>query len=258
MQLFKEYNVSLEDSVSLSGWGDILPSPALFLSIPSARDVGERELMAELARKVYVSLGFRDSLSRHVLVRSFPCAGSKEEYLRFEDAPMRVAEISNVFSGTDFVDLSEWAGVAADEYVLGKLAAHVRSGTFEGRVSYVFFAYADSEHDTKKLSDYISSHTGLGILHVRLRYPTAHALATRLKRELKSMDDASLEPVESWIEKTQDLFGNAFNYSRVKALANMVDFEVLNETGASSLVDALEMCAKRIVPQDARCRVGFC
>lgn len=78
--------------------------------IPSIRDVGEEDLIGELANRPYSESGFRGSPYRHFLLRNSPYGVSGEDYSRFVDDPIHIAEIVSGFAGVDCIDLTSWLG----------------------------------------------------------------------------------------------------------------------------------------------------
>ena len=82
------------------------PHPAPALTIPGIRDVGEEDLISELANRYCSELGFRGSPHRHFLSRNYPYGVSGEDYSRFADDPIHIAEIVSGFTGVDCIDLT--------------------------------------------------------------------------------------------------------------------------------------------------------
>lgn len=104
------YNTSKEDARILGLRPETKPRPAIALTIPSIRCVGEEGLIGELANRCYSESGFRDSPHRHFMSRNYPYGGSNEDYSRFVDDSVHVAEIASGFTGADCIDSASWLG----------------------------------------------------------------------------------------------------------------------------------------------------
>lgn len=169
------YQTDKETYLSLEAWmiGDLRPD--LFVVAPSIRDVGERELIRELAQASYSQQGFRDSPRRHFISRTFPRQGSEARYAQFVDEPFDVSEITDGFFGVDVIDLTEWldANLAAEFTTWRRLTDYVID---HPETDFVFIAYTDDAREADPLVRAIRETCAIGIEVVRLDYPSVESL----------------------------------------------------------------------------------
>lgn len=168
------YNVDVEDGRKLAAWEASLPRPALFLALPPLKNIGEDELIYELATKSYRCNGFSDSFERHFMQRNFPYGGSPGDYEAFLDDARNIAEITDEFFGVDSIDLTDWASKPLGGAMWRRLIHYVRT---HGETDFVFTARVDDPEKAEDLVRSIRSECGLAIEIITLHLPLPNALA---------------------------------------------------------------------------------
>lgn len=171
----KAYSSDDQTMRSIRLWRKSSVRPDLFVVAP-IREVGERELIEELAEASYEVQGFRDARRRHFVSRAFPFAGSEAAYARFADRAFDVSEVTDGFYGVDNIDLTEWVGrsLSYERSRWQRLLTHVSD---HPETDFVFLAYTRKEEEVHKLVESISSNCGIAIAIVRLDYPTVEGMA---------------------------------------------------------------------------------
>ena len=168
------YSISTEDQASMNAWMSEPVRPSVFVCAP-VRDVGEHELVRELAEASYRLQGFHDARRRHFISRRYPRALSDNSFARFCDQSFDVSEVSDGFRGVDCIDVSDWLGCRnlQQDMHWQRFVSYIRD---HPETDFVFVAYGNSE-DALRLAAIISSLSGNAVLNVQVDYPTPEMLA---------------------------------------------------------------------------------
>lgn len=250
------YNTSDETLRSLEVWkhGDLRPD--LFVVAPSIRDVGENELIRELAQASYELQGFCDSKRRHFIARSFVRGGSEARYAQFVDEPFDASEITDGFYGVDVIDLTEWVGTtpANDMGDWRRLVDYV---TDHPETDFVFLAYADDPKAIDPLVRAIRESCAIAVEVVELAHPTKEALARSF---LGSCNGEYDEKVERILQGMDQLLarGSHPNHSFVKSCALSSLHELAIDGNAGEALDKTFARFEELTPLPARTHfIGF-
>ena len=211
------YNVTKEELDLLKAWPTSESKPAVFLTVPTVRDVGERELIDDLCALSYKGAGYSDAMARHRLMRNYPHEGSADDYAHFTDDPILTAEITNEFHGIDCIDLTAWLGQSLDSPFWTKLLNHIRPN---GCCSYIFIAYTDRRDLVDELAQSIVSRCGVAVLRVSVMQPTCGALAAAFDAETDGAFSGHIDVVRDWLDNLLE-GGKGPNYSYVSTVATM-------------------------------------
>lgn len=211
------YTVDERTRASLDTWmRNESTRPDILIIAPTIRDVGEQQLVAELADAVYQLGGFRDLRRRHVMSRNFPALGTDLDYQRFLDQAFEVSEITDEFFGVDSIDLSSW--IDADEEsddTWRILVSHISS---HPETDFVFRVYTDSRDRAMALARRILQDTGIALETVELSLPTAEQLAGEFlahgKGEFNELESDILARFVSLREENK-----AMNYGFARSIA---------------------------------------
>lgn len=197
------YEVSPETLASIRAWRRSAIRPDLFVMAPM-REVGERELVEELAEASYAAQGFRDSRERHFISRAFPHKGSEHTYARFSDQPHDVSEITDGFYGVDCVDLTEWVGrsLSREGSDWPRLLTHVSE---HPETDFVFLAYTEDEQAVSKLMRSLSSNCGIAVELVKLFQPSAARLAAEFVSQGPESFGSCAEYIQERYEEMAEL-----------------------------------------------------
>ena len=216
------YNTSKEDARILGLWPETNPRPALVLTIPSIRDVGEEDLIGELASRSYSESGFHDSPHRHFMSRNYPYGGSNEDYSRFVDDPVHVAEITSGFTGVDCIDLTSWLGEDLGLPAWERFLGHIRSWTDS---SFLFKAYTDLPVKVDPLVKSIVSGCGIAVYRVDMAIPKPEQLLGEFNRMTSNRFVDSSGRVLAKISELIGM-GRGVNYGFIDAIATMASYEL--------------------------------
>lgn len=165
--------MSEEDLGVVRRWGRSGAGAALMLHTPAYGDVGEEELVEELARARYeanVAAGahFRDSFSRHFASRSIPPLALSGGPLlsEFLDCLEERAGVTSEFIGVDAIDLTLAVGRRLEGApAWERLLAHVRSHKQAG---FVFVVKGGTAGEAARLADSIQLGAGIAVEVVEL------------------------------------------------------------------------------------------
>ena len=212
------FNISKEDAERIDTWSSIVSAPALFLHIPEHGNVGESELVAYLAGRVYeknVGLGMhrRDSRQRHFASRNFPYGGGEADYIRFRDELEDSAEVSNDFYGIDNVDLTTWVGKDPSKGCWDALVHHVQE---HPTVDFVFSARSAEDGQASKLADLVRTTCGVPVEEVALLPPTPEMLARSTFADAESAP--GYDRLVAWYRDLGDA-GVELNYALARSLS---------------------------------------
>lgn len=221
---------------SIRTWRRSSVRPDLFVMAP-IREVGERELIEELAEASYEVQGFRDARRRHFVSRSFPFAGSESAYARFADQAFDVSEVTDGFYGVDNIDLTEWVGKSLryERSKWQRLLTHVSD---HPETDFVFLAYTRKEDEVRKLMESISSNCGIAIALVRLDYPTVEGMARAFVAHNPELFEPHEEYVAERISSMRDM-GWRLGYASVRSSALSAIYETSMGGDARSAIDAV-------------------
>ena len=161
----------------LDAWTEVADPPALFLHVPGHGDVGERELMADLADAVYrrnISRGIHkeDSRCRHFVTRNFPYGANPGDVAFFMNELGNACSVTNEFFGVDCIDLTSWVGKNPSKGGWETLVHHVQA---HPDADFVFFAQC-TEPQASKLADQIRLTCGIPLEIVKLLPPEQNML----------------------------------------------------------------------------------
>lgn len=248
------YNITDEDLELLRVWPTSEIKPAVFLTVPVVRDVGERELVDDLCALAYEAAGYADAPARHRLMRNYPHEGSAEDYAHFTDDPIIAAEITNEFHGVDCIDLTAWLGQDLDSPCWVKFLNHVRPNA---RRSYIFMTYTDRPELVDDLAQSILSRCGLAILRMAVMPPTQEALVEAFMAKTSSAITRYRPLVTNWIERLLEE-DKILNYSYVSTAATMATYAYGAWTNKrKGLTDLLESQAQLAPCTTKIHRIGF-
>ena len=227
----KAYNIGHDDMMALYGWADCGARPSLLVSAPSIKDVGEMELVRELADMAYDASGFKDSPARHFIARNFPYNGSPADYARFQDSPIEAAEISNCFAGVDCIDMTGW---------LGKEHTGANSPT-----------------DIARLAASIRKDCGVALRHIGISYPDPKALSEAFGFAASRQVNFDPAEFEEWAAHLVE-DGKALNYAYISSMATIASYECAH-AGAqqSSFRELLERYSTHTPSVSKASRLGF-
>lgn len=232
----KAYSSSPETMKSLSVWRKSSVRPDLFIMAP-IREVGERELIDELAEASYKVQGFQDAKRRHFVSRTFPFAGSEAAYARFADQAFDVSEITDGFYGVDNIDLTEWVGksLSSERSKWQRLLTHVSE---HPETDFVFLAYTSKEDGVRKLIDSISASCGIAIALVKLDYPTVESMARAFVAHAPALFERHEEHVMERILSMREM-GWRLGYASVRSSALSAIYESSLSDDVESAIDVV-------------------
>ncbi|HIR00859.1 MAG TPA: hypothetical protein IAA69_01060 [Candidatus Aveggerthella stercoripullorum] len=250
----KAYNIGHDDMMALYGWADCGARPSLLVSAPSIKDVGEMELVRELAEMAYDASGFKDSPARHFIARNFPYNGSPADYARFQDSPIEAAEISNCFAGVDCIDMTGWLGKEHTGANWEKLPQLVRSSPTS---DYVFLAYSDSPTDIARLAASIRKDCGVALRHIGISYPDPKALSEAFGFAASRQVNFDPAEFEEWAARLVE-DGKALNYAYISSMATIASYECAHSDALqSSFRELLERYSAHTPSVNKASRLGF-
>lgn len=250
------YETSEKTLRSLDTWkrGDLRPD--IFIIAPSIRDVGERELIRELARASYELQGFCDSPRRHFISRVFPVRGSETRYAQFIDEPFDASEITDGFFGVDMIDLTEWLGVdlTAASTDWRRLTDYVLD---HPETDFVFVAYTDDARLVDPLIRSIRETCAIAIEPVVLDHPSAGGLAASFFSQTSGEFDALEDYVEERIARLCKP-GSRPNHSFIKSCALSCLHELAVSGDARSALETTFDRFETLSPLPVRAKIiGF-
>ena len=248
------YNITGEELELLKAWPTSESKPAVFLTVPAVRDVGERELIEDLCALAYEAAGYVDAPARHRLMRNYPHEGSAEDYAHFTDDPIIAAEVTNEFRGIDCIDLTAWLGQALDSPYWTKFLNHVRPSDY---CDYILVAHTDRPELVDEIVQSIMSRCGIAVLRVAVLPPTRDALVAAFMKKSGSSVTGYDALVGDWIDCLLEE-GKAPNYSYVSTVATMTTYAC--DTWASKregLTALLEQQAQLAPSATKTHRIGF-
>lgn len=199
----------------MDAWMSELVRPSILICAP-VRDVGEHELVRELAEASYRLQGFRDARRRHFISRRYPRALSDISFARFCDQPFDVSEVSDGFHGVDCLDVSDWLGCRnlQEDMHWQRLVSYIRD---HPETDFVFVAYGSSE-DALGLAADISSLSGNAVLNVYIDYPTPEMLADAFVAQDPGVFASHRESIAAQL--SEELANSpCVNYSVIRAAA---------------------------------------
>ncbi len=248
------YNISKAERTLLRAWPTSADRPAIFLTVPPVRDVGEEELIRELCSLSYEASGFADSPERHRLSRIYPYEGLAADYARFVDEPLLTAEIGNEFRGVDCIDLTGWLGKDLESPNWERLLEYIGS---DSECDYVFIAYTDRHQLVDGLARSIVSRGGIPVLRVNAMPPSLETLATLFHEETGMLFDGELDVVWDWLQRLV-LSQRVPNYAYVKTVASMARYACGTWADRRSGLAALLDQQAQLAPSAEKTRrIGF-
>lgn len=171
------YSVPEESSLSIQAWMESeVMRPDIFIIAPEIKDVGEQQLIQDLARASYERQGLRDSRARHFLSRAFPFTDSEVAYARFLDEAFDTAEISDEFYGVDNIDLTAWMDIGPNQRpeTWRQLTDYVLD---HPETDFVFTCFTDDPHKADSIISSLRESCGIAVEVIELDYPDASMLA---------------------------------------------------------------------------------
>ena len=191
--------------------------PDIFVVAPPVRDVGEQQLIEELAQASYRLSGRHDAKRRHFLERPFLSHAPLEEYQRFLDEAFATSEITDEFYGVDNIDLTSWVGedigllAEAWAYLVTHVNAHPET-------DFVFCVYTDEVEAARNIARRIVCDTGLALEWVELSYPGASSLAEAFHEASLGEFTELADRVLCWFESRGEHDGR-MNYGFARSCA---------------------------------------
>ena len=253
----RDYLTSERSIASIEAWKRSADHrPDILIVAPALRDVGEQQLIRELALASYQVQGFADSHARHFLSRTFPLRAEKRQYAQFMDEAFDVAEITNGFFGVDNIDLSEWAGA---EMELGGTAWRTLTNYVldHPETDFVFTVFADTPRAADPIVRSIRESCGIAVEVIELEYPNAQMLARmfddKSQRRFAGHMDYVTQRIEGLCAKSKRM-----NYSFISSCALSAVHELAITGNERTALEGVFDRFSALTPQQSRTHVvGF-
>lgn len=231
---------------ALTVWKSSAIRPCVMVIAP-AYDVGEADLIDELADALYHLRGFRDERRRHYITKRLPRTLSEVAMARFVDQAFDASEIRDGFIGVDCIDLSEWVGhqLLCGNASWERFASYVRD---HRESDFVFLTYAQDPRLARNLAAEISMACGTTVLPIELEYPSVDRLTKAFVERDPKRFGACSESIEVCLAEARDS-GFRINYMTVRALAEVASHEMAMGHDARRAVNAAMGGALRISPR---------
>ena len=246
------YSISTEDQASMDAWMSEHVRPSVFVCAP-VRDVGEHELVRELAEASYRLQSFHDARRRHFISRRYPRTLSDVSFARFCDQPFDVSEVSDGFRGVDCIDVSDWLSCRnpQEDTHWQRFVSYIRD---HPERDFVFIAYGNNE-DALGLAADISSLSGNAVLNVYLDYPTPEMLADAFVAQDPSVFASHRESIAAQL--SEELSNSpCVNYSVIRAAAVTAAHSISIQPDTSQAIKgALRRATRR--PAGRTFSIGF-
>lgn len=214
----RDYLTSERSIASIEAWKRSADHrPDVLIVAPALRDVGEQQLIRELALASYQAQGFRDAHSRHFLSRTFPKRAEERQYAHFLDESFDVAEITNGFFGVDNIDLTEWvdASLELDDKAWRTLTNYVLD---HPETDFVFTVFSDDPRKADPLVRSIRESCGIAVEVIELGYPDVsmltRAFGERSEHRFAGHTDLVAERIQGMCAKSSRM-----NYSFIASCA---------------------------------------
>ena len=246
------YSISTKDRATMHAWMSELVRPSILICAP-VRDVGEHELVRELAEASYRLQGFHDARRRHFISRRYPRTLSDASFARFCDQPFDVSEVSDGFRGVDCIDVSDWLDCRnlQEDMHWQRFVSYIRN---HPETDFVFVTYGSSEVALGLATD-ISSLSGNAVLNVYIDYPTPEMLADAFVAQNPGIFASHRDSITAQL--SEELANSPrVSYSLIRAAAVAAAHSILIQPDAGQAIkSALGRATRR--PTGRTLSIGF-